>query len=227
VACYLGALILLWAAGAQGDETAIRATECSKMAESAPTTAYGSDTFTEIGNWAAGDTKNPIIQFDISSIPAGNTVSAATLWVFNISLNALGTFNAEVAAVKQNWVETQVTWNIYSTANSWATGGAEGATDRYTPEDTASASDASASDSISFDVTDMVSNWHESVWTNNGLMINPVDAPVTEYYRFYSDDEATVVYRPLLIVTHAAAASGANLTVKGNLVNKGNLKVGN
>jgi len=219
------AIVLCLGSSVGATSTNIRSAKCAEMVESDASSNFGSTATNQLGNYAVSDTRNPIMAFDISGLPVGQTINSATLWLYNISELAVGSFDAEVAAIRRVWVETEVTWNVYSTGNSWTTGGAENTTsDRYTPEDTSTVSDV---DSVSWDVTDMVTNWYNSTWTNNGLMINPVDAPATEWWVFHSDDAVTEAYRPNLVVDYSAPAAGSTtVVVKGVWQNNGVGKCG-
>jgi hypothetical protein len=69
------------------------------------------------------------LRWDLSQIPAGATVSGATvtLNVTNSTTQAFGAYD-----LKKAWSEGQVTWNQAATGSPWATAGAKGATDRGT-----------------------------------------------------------------------------------------------
>ncbi len=67
------------------------------------------------------------IVFEISGVPDENDTLSGYLF-----------------AIKRDPVESEITWNIYSTGNSWETAGAQGSNDRYTSRE----SDGTHVDSI-------------------------------------------------------------------------------
>ncbi|MBD3388053.1 MAG: DNRLRE domain-containing protein [Candidatus Altiarchaeales archaeon] len=69
-------------------------------------------------NWA-------LMKFDISSIPSYATVTGVNLSVYIVDQGDAYAFYQ----VKRDWVESEVTYNEYSSGNSWETAGAKGAND--------------------------------------------------------------------------------------------------
>jgi hypothetical protein len=67
------------------------------------------------------------LRWDLSQIPAGATVTSATV-TLNISNPSPQTYG--VFELKRAWSEGQVNWNVAATGTPWATAGAKGATDR-------------------------------------------------------------------------------------------------
>jgi len=51
------------------------------------------------------------------------------LSLYVISIEGVGGYVSYGKFIKRAWVESQVTWNIYSTGNNWQTAGGEGAND--------------------------------------------------------------------------------------------------
>lgn len=97
----------------------------------AATTNYGSST---TANWGDGSPdENPIFRIDLGSIPDGRVLGANLVAVKNGTTS--GNLSETWFRVLRNWVESQVTYNIYSTGNSWATAGASGTGDIETNDD--------------------------------------------------------------------------------------------
>ena len=92
-------------------------------------------------------------------IPSNATITSAKLWYYAHTYYDSGT--VDLYLLKRNWVEAEVTWDIWSTGNNWDSGGAVGANDRY----------AGAVDSVtvnatgwwSFDVIDSIQDWIDGV----------------------------------------------------------------
>lgn len=114
----------------QPDETSGKDTYISSVFT---TSNYDADDFMGIGERNDGtETWRSLIKFDFSSIPTGAISGSKifSLWVrTDLSSNArtVGWYRC-----KRAWVETQATWNVYSTGNSWQTAGAAGSNDRET-----------------------------------------------------------------------------------------------
>src|ERR687890_447939 len=100
------------------------------LSELAPTTNNGSATTLKVD----GDDPDPgggdlyaALRWDLSQVPAGATVTSATvtLNVTNASPQTYGAYEP-----KRSWNEGQLSWNQAATGAPWATAGAKGTTDR-------------------------------------------------------------------------------------------------
>src|SRR5919107_256954 len=139
------------------------------LSELAPTTNNGSATTLKVG----GDDPDPggkdvyaALRWDLSQIPAGSTVTSATV-TLNISNPSPQTYG--VYELKRAWSEGQVNWNQAATGTPWATAGAEGATDRgpqiasVTPTNIAS---------YTFSIpAPVVQGWLNDPSSNNGILL--------------------------------------------------------
>lgn len=69
-----------------------------------------------------------LLKFDLSSIPAGSVVTSAilSLWTGTDFGDRTGTI--EVYRVLRAWIDTQATWNVYTTGNGWGTVGCDNTT---------------------------------------------------------------------------------------------------
>jgi uncharacterized repeat protein (TIGR01451 family) len=155
----------------------------SYLKESAPTDIHGSDV--ELFNkWKAGDNFQSVWRFDLSSIPAGETVVSAVA-VFFVSKN-----NNEPVAVYRitnTWTESAANWN--NLGNSYDAGTRYGA---FVP---------AANGPVSVDVTTLVREWVEGVHPNDGLMfISEANDKETSYT---SKESGTASERPQLYVKTA------------------------
>lgn len=83
--------------------------------------------------------QSSVLRFTIPTAPAGESLVSATLYLYQ-TYNGGTAGNVDVHAVLRAWVETEATWNSYSTGNSWTTAGAQSdGNDRVgTPTDTVS-----------------------------------------------------------------------------------------
>ncbi len=172
------------------------------------TTNFSGTPQLDVGRFgAAGELRRSLVQFDFSSIPSTVTVTGATFKFYNSGTDL--TDNARVMSayrVIRNWVEGEVTWNIYSTGNNWGTAGCSNtSTDR----------EAAAIGTISvvnppsagymnstFNVS-KVQDWVDGGFTNNGL-IWVMATESSDMQRFQGEDEANV---PQLVVDYTPAAA--------------------
>jgi hypothetical protein len=100
--------------------------------EANATTNYGSDTTIEINRWNTNDTAHAVARFTgvPAVIPTSATINSVTMTCYISSWNGTDTnFNTGWYELKRAFVDTQATWNIYSTGNNWQTAGGFGAND--------------------------------------------------------------------------------------------------
>lgn len=90
----------------------------------APTSNFGTVAAFDLGVVdfkGAAQPYHAIIEIDISSIPAGATVSAAQWDWYGAASVAIDCVFYRLR--RTDWSETQATWNIYKTSNNWTTAG--------------------------------------------------------------------------------------------------------
>ena len=100
----------------------ITGVEDTRLKQSEPTVNLGSEGDLEVTKYGVGDHSHTIIKFPTSGISGAVTVSACELGFYVYGSEAAQT--CKITQLLRNWVEAQATWNIYSTGNSWTTGGA-------------------------------------------------------------------------------------------------------
>ncbi len=176
----------------------------------APTTSYNT-ALLDVVAWDVGDNVRSLIRFSgLSNIPASATVTSVTL-TLNMSDPDTGN-NIEFYRCLRNWVETQATWNEFSTGNSWATAGGRG-----TGDSSASASLASApplSGDVNFSGAGLVADvqaWVDGSVANNGWLLKHALDPAAS--GLFLDNatvssEGTDGLRPRLSVTYTDGGGG-------------------
>ena len=179
---------------------------------SAATTNYGTNVYLRIGESnVATDVDRVLIKFDFSSIPTGSNASASALSLTIDADESDNTRTVDVFRVKRLWVETEATWNNYSTGNAWQTAGGAGANDR----------DAIASCSLSLGTSETgTKSW--TAWTfadlnamfgaspsyaNNGFLMQ-AQTETNDAYRYHSSGNATAGNRPNMTITYTLASGG-------------------
>ncbi|MBS7622821.1 DNRLRE domain-containing protein [Candidatus Bathyarchaeota archaeon] len=139
-----------------------------------------------------------LVKFDLSSIPSGSTVNVAYLllyYYYRGENNPAGrTYNAY--RVTKDWVETQATWNVYSTGNSWTTPGGDYTTDGGS----SSTVPANTEQWMIWDVTSIVKAWIEGGQPNYGFIIRDQSEGVVFSADFRSKEVSDPDLRPILKV---------------------------
>jgi hypothetical protein len=191
----------------------------------APTTNQNAQTVVSAGEFNAGaNITRTLIKFDLSSIPAGVTINSAVLSLYattDLSSNAR-TFR--VFRQLRAWVESQATWNIYSTGNNWATAGGFGATDCEQTDIGTRAFTATETLNEFKDFTLTASEVQEMItgggFTNNGFLIK-ADTETDDQYLFAGSGNATASLRPKLVIDYNfAQAAAGTLTSSGAITKK-------
>jgi hypothetical protein len=200
-----------------GDNTGddFSGTEDARIMEANATTNYGSASQIEIDKFSASNWVMSLLRFTgLSSISGPVTVSSATLNIWWES----GASPAQTISARQcirNWVEAELTWNVFSTGNNWGTaGGLNDSTDRVsTIVADAAVSGVGSPRYISLTgagIAALVEGWINSSITNHGFHVERTDAQNDSSFALFTSSEGSDGQRPYLEVTYeAAAASGS------------------
>jgi uncharacterized repeat protein (TIGR01451 family) len=147
-----------------------------------------------------------LVKFDVSSIPAGTSISKATLYLY--LAGSCDTSNrahtVTVYRTNANWSESSVTWNnrpgyaetyssstIYSRNFGW----------------------------YSFDVTGLVRGWVNGSFSNYGLMLRGPEGSGSSSARltFVTHDYSGTTYDPSISITYAGMASSEEMPAVENI----------
>lgn len=143
-----------------------------------------------------GKIARSLVQFDVSSIPAGTPISQATLYLFLVNSCDIGerTHTATVYRTKASWSELSVTWN--------------------TKPDYAEAYGSAPIPSrtwgwYSFDVTNLVRGWVNGSFPNYGLMIRGPESSGNDSAQlgFFTLNMTDRTYDPYLSIVYAGMAT--------------------
>lgn len=142
---------------------------------SAATTNYDTNSLVLVGeDNASAEVDRGLVTFDLTRLTSvAAQITSATL---NLPVSADHTDNARTLRayqVRQTYVSSQATWNVYSTGNSWATAGATNTTSDIYGTDVGSVSvSATPSGTVSVSLTAArVQDWVDGTTTNNGLLL--------------------------------------------------------
>lgn len=146
---------------------------------------------------------------EISTIPATEIVISATLSLWTESDYSDNTRTMRAYRMLKDWVESQVTYNIYKTSNNWTTAGGFDAAD-CEQTDIGSVSvlhNESLNTEIQIALTPAgVQAWINGTLTNNGLLLK-MDTEANDQWRFHSASSAAAGYRPKLVIVTEVASS--------------------
>ena len=174
------------AAAPQGSQTAdLNAAADAGLTELAPTTNNGTATTLKVDGVdpdPSGGDLYAALRWDLSQIPAGATVSNATvtLNITNATIHTYGAYD-----LKRAWNEGQLTWNQASTGTPWATAGAKGATDRG-----AKVADVAPTKKVLYTFTipaSVVQGWLDNPSTSNGILLADPTSGTTNWDTFAFD----------------------------------------
>ncbi len=161
---------------------------------------YGSASSIRVGRSGGAGVHRGIIKFNLSSIPSGVRIDNAnlSLYMFN-NVDGAGARTHGAHKVQQsparNWVELQVTWNVYSTGNSWTTTGGD-----FAANELANTS-VNAVGFYYWNVTADVQNFTDNQAQNFGWIIKDETESGTNRKYYVSSNDATNTSRqPRLIV---------------------------
>lgn len=102
------------------------ATKDNQIDGAGPTINRGTQIYDTLAAWSFGDSRK-ILSFDISSLPSGAIINSATLSCYYYQAFSGTPTGKNVILYKlrrNDWHETESTWNIYKTGNNWGTAGA-------------------------------------------------------------------------------------------------------
>ena len=88
--------------------------------ENSKNTNFGTSTILYLGTDTSGKKDQGLIQFDISTIPAGATITSAKLRLYKTTAGGSGTVNIGAYKLTTGWVETSATWNNMAGSSNYA-----------------------------------------------------------------------------------------------------------
>jgi len=178
-------------------------------------TNYASSATLNVYTWPDNKIANAIVlKFDLASIPAGATISSATLSLNLTESDATGdpTYTVTVhKIVNKNPDLTRATGYTYDGANAWTQSTCCYNNIPLAQADISAPVDTKAIDKTpgfkQWDVTSLVQGWLSTPSTNFGLLVNSDPSKLRDRYRTFSSSEDPVASnRPSLTVVYAAPA---------------------
>ena len=182
--------------GAAGEDT--------RFSTSTPTTNYGTSNLNIGEDNSSASVRRMLIKFNLSSIPDNAIINSATLSLWQSADLSNNNRTLRVYRSLRAWVETQATWEIYSTGNSWETAGGFGANDaEQTDIGSRAFSSAEANGEKQWTLTaSAIQEFTSGAVANNGFLLK-ADTESDDMYRFYSSDETVeTTQRPKLVIDY-------------------------
>jgi hypothetical protein len=177
------------------------------LRERSATTNYGSSIACHAdGDDGSGTDKSCLLRWDVSAIPAGATVTSASITLRIVDASSQ---TYQLYGLKRSWSEAQATWNQAASSSPWGTAGAKASTDRGELIGSVSGSTGSVTVALNAAGVALVQGW-VSGGTNAGIIIaNPTNSNGID---FASSEHGTVSYRPRLSVTYETGTGGTGGT---------------
>ena len=184
-----------------------------------PTSNYSTIADLWLFTWPANEVANAsILQFNLSSVPAGTTVIAATLKLFLREADATADplYRAPVhKIINVNPVLTQVTSNVYATGSGWTANASRADGIPIAQADIDPAVDTPLINKTleykSWNVTSIVKDWLATPSQNYGLLINGDSTLGVDRYRyFYSRDATDATRWPVLEIFYSEGGVAPN-----------------
>ncbi len=170
----------------------------TKIRSDATTTNYGTNTVLEIDgspDYAA------LLRFDLSAIPAGKTITAASLTV-NVTDASAQVY--EIYALRRAWTESSATWARASSTVNWTTAGANNTTsDRESTILGTVSSSSTGVKTFAFNAAGVakVQAWVNTPSGNHGFVIQDYVSN-SDGLDLSSKENTTAANRPKLTVTY-------------------------
>jgi CSLREA domain-containing protein len=148
--------------------------------------------------------RRALLQFDLGAIPAGATITGATLELW--ATDNASPFMIDVYRLTEAWVEgsggtSAANWNDRLPGTAWTN--IDGASVDPTPAATWAALPPAGDGWHSWDVTNLVRSWHTGSSTNHGILLGSAQTGTTSVT--YLSSESLV--RPRLIVSYSLNAA--------------------
>jgi len=205
--------------------------------EDRPGTGFGSSSTMSVQSRSGGRDRRALVQFSLSAIPAGSSITSATLELFMTGAPS-ATRTYDVHRITRSWVESQVTWDNRDNNTTWTAPGGD-----YDATPAASSTTGTVSNVwLSWDVTATVQAWYAGSAANYGVLIKDAAENSTTAYTatFASRENGTAANRPRLVVTYTppdlqitgmvvdgSVVTGDTVTVSMTVTNNGPVAVTN
>lgn len=153
------------------------ATQDTRIISSLPDISFGAGTVLSLVTNAERQDR-VLLQFDLSSIPAGQTIVSATLQLnadpsIDLGGNPTGQ-PIDVYRLTNSWNQAQATWNDRAASTPWATAGGDyvgTGGNPYASNSTVIPNNYSSVVPLTWNVSSLVNEWYTGSQANNGMLL--------------------------------------------------------
>lgn len=178
------------------------------------TSNYGSESEIYVNKSNSGSpelyfyTSRGLIKFDLSSIPAGQTITSATLKLTAPDLDGIIGGFMDIHKVTQPWTEGNVTWETFDGLTNWTSSGGDFSSVQATSE-----AFTNGNTEITWNLTNSVTALYNDINNNNGWLIKYSDESSEDFmlYQYYSKEGLTL---PDLEITYVPSTTALKTTWK-------------
>jgi len=179
--------------GGGGDTVTLTAVADNRI-EAGEVLNRGGENNVIVGQDNGSNTEHALVQFDLSSLPAGSTITGATLRLNAFRENGGANWNIDVHRVTEAWTEMGSNWNQPNGTLPWSGGGGGS----YDPAVEASLP-GDAIGWFEWDVTALVQAWYGGTHPNHGVILVP-DSPAKRNDTLFDSREGA--NPPELVITY-------------------------
>ncbi|PIY65432.1 hypothetical protein COY91_02380 [Candidatus Shapirobacteria bacterium CG_4_10_14_0_8_um_filter_39_15] len=148
--------------------------------------------------------QEPIIKFDLSSLPNTALVQNAKLKLYVLSRTNANPITVRVYKVMRDWDEMQTTWHKANTSTDWSWVGANSIfTDRY-GFSAATVQFTTSNIFYEMDITPLVREWVRYPQTNKGIILLS-ESPGSVAYSIGSNNNTNLARRPILEIDYSTS----------------------
>ena len=169
----------------------------TQIVENAPTKNYGAATslgVNENDQSSIGKDKFALVKWDLSGIAPRTQINSAMI-TLNVTNSSTETYQAYV--LMKPWVESEATWNVYSSGEPWEVAGAKGSLDKEATVAGSITPSSKGNSTMTLPLA-VVQGWVDNPATNQGIIIaNPSS---TRGFNFNSREDTDPTQRPQLIL---------------------------
>ncbi|MCC6443834.1 MAG: DNRLRE domain-containing protein [Armatimonadetes bacterium] len=197
-------VLLLWALPARATDVTLQpASQDSFISSGATGTNYGSNVALWAGSGPDGGSsgeKRALLKFDVSSIPSGSTVTAATLQLY-VTSGKTNSVTLSTYKITASWQEGTVTWNNAPASET-------------TAQSSASVSSGDVNTWKSWNLQTLVQGWVNGSVTNHGVLLKASGGSPPHNASFHSSNyTGDTTKRPKLVVTYGSGGGSTTVTL--------------
>jgi hypothetical protein len=169
-----------------------------------------------------GTRERGLFKFDLSSIPAGATITSGTLNLYRILGTGSGTVN--VHRVTSEWTEgiapcsgtTNIAsnWNQRTSSTNWTVAGGD-----YDATVEASAVSSVLSSTVTWNILSLIQGWYSGTYANNGLIIKLADESTYNQMTFATREYIGTANDARLVVIYTTAVPVELVSFNANVRN--------